>query len=257
MWKDKSVTVVFPAYNEEPNIAQAVREFLSLKKDDGSQIVDTVLVVNNNSKDRTDELARAAGAQVVLETRQGYGNALQRGLREAEGELIVLCEPDGTFVPQDITKLLAYESDFEMVCGTRTTRELIWDGANMGKFLRWGNWVVAKLLQFLYNTSSLSDVGCTFRLIHRRAAGKVIPYLTVGKSHFLPDMVIAAKIQRISMIEIPMNYRSRIGESKITGNLKGAISTGTAMIRLILARWPEFMVSHRKLWTTQQSGQAV
>jgi len=228
MWNGKTVSVVFPAYNEEPNIAAAVNDFLV------PSVVDEVIVVNNNSQDRTGECAAAAGARVVLETKQGYGAALQRGLREAKGEFVILAEPDGTFVGRDVIKLLAYSEDFDMVCGTRTTRELIWEQANMGWFLRLGNIVVAKLLQFLFNAPSLSDCGCTLRLVRRDALGKFREQLTVNASHFLPEMVILALRQHLKVIEIPVNYRGRIGESKITGSLKGAIKTGTNMIRLIL-----------------------
>ena len=59
----------------------------------------------------------------------------------------MLAEPDGTFLPRDIVKLLAYSDDCDAVFGTRTTRELIWRGANMGAFLKWGNWAVAKLVE--------------------------------------------------------------------------------------------------------------
>jgi glycosyltransferase involved in cell wall biosynthesis len=228
MWHGKTVSVVFPAYNEEPNIAAAVKDFLV------PDVVDEVLVVDNNSRDRTAECARTAGARVVLETRQGYGAALQRGLREAQGELIILAEPDGTFVGRDVIKLLAYAEDFDMVCGTRTTRELIWAQANMGWFLRFGNIIVAKLLQLLFNAPSLSDCGCTLRLIRREAAQKLNGQLTVTASHFLPEMVILALKEGLRLIEIPVNYRGRIGESKITGSFKGAWRTGTNMIRLIL-----------------------
>jgi len=228
MWHGKTVSVVFPAYNEEPNIAAAVKDFLV------PDVVDEVLVVDNNSRDRTAECARTAGARVVLETRQGYGAALQRGLREAQGELIILAEPDGTFVGRDVIKLLAYAEDFDMVCGTRTTRELIWAQANMGWFLRFGNIIVAKLLQLLFNAPSLSDCGCTLRLIRREAAQKLNGQLTVTASHFLPEMVILALKEGLRLIEIPVNYRGRIGKSKITGSFKGAWRTGTNMIRLIL-----------------------
>ena len=70
-------------------------------------------------------------------------------MQEATGDIIILAEPDGTFMGRDVLKLLAYADDFDMVCGTRTTRELIWDQANMGWFLRVGNWTVAKLMQLL------------------------------------------------------------------------------------------------------------
>ncbi|MGA2602918.1 MAG: glycosyltransferase family 2 protein [Verrucomicrobiia bacterium] len=228
MWNGKKVSLVFPAYNEQDNIADAVQDFFRVG------VVDEILVVDNNSKDLTAERAAAAGARVATETRQGYGAALQRGLREATGEFIILAEPDGTFVGTDVIKLLAYASDFDMVCGTRTTRELIWAEANMGWFLRMGNIVVAKMVEYLFNGPSLSDCGCTLRLINRQALQRILDKLTVTASHFLPEMVILALQNGLRVIEIPVNYRGRIGESKITGNLKGAIRTGANMIRLIL-----------------------
>src|SRR5207253_10817294 len=89
-------------------------------------IVGEVGVVGNHSRDRPAEEAAATRARVVRETAQGYGHAVRRGLREAKGDLVIMAEPDGTFVGRDVMKLLAYADDFEMVCGTRTTRELIW-----------------------------------------------------------------------------------------------------------------------------------
>ena len=228
MYRSWRVSVVFPAYNEEPNIRRAVEEFFV------PGIVDEVVVVNNNSADRTPEEAAATGARVIHEPKQGYGHALRRGLREATGDLVVMAEPDGTFIGRDVLKLLAYAEDFDMVCGTRTTRELVWAQANMGWFLRLGNWSVAKLLQVLFGGPSLSDCGCTLRLTHRRAIDLIQDELTVGGSHFLPEMVIAALRKNLKVIEIPVNYRGRVGESKITGTLKGALKTGFRMIGLIL-----------------------
>lgn len=228
MWQGHRVSVVFPAYNEEDGIAAAVADFGSL------EAVDEVLVVNNNSRDATAQRARAAGARVIDEPRQGYGHALRRGLDEAQGEYIVLAEPDGTFIGKDVLKLLAYADDFDLVLGTRTTRELIWHGANMGWQLRWGNWLVAKLLQVLFDGPSLSDCGCTLRLVRRSAADRLLPRFTVGGSHFLPEMVCLALLNRLRLIEVPVNYRSRIGTSKITGSLETALRVGAHMVAVIV-----------------------
>jgi glycosyltransferase involved in cell wall biosynthesis len=224
----KTVSVVFPAYNEEEGIAHAVRTFGALEP------VDEVVVIDNNSRDRTAELAAAAGGRVIREDRQGYGFALRRGLAEATGDLIVMAEPDGTFVAEDIYKLLAYSGDAQLVLGTRTTRELIWEQANMGLFLRWGNWLVAKLLEVLYDTPSLTDCGCTLRLVHRDALERFRERLTVGSSHFLPEMVILARLSDVTMLEIPVTYRQRKGDSKITGSFRTTLSVGTNMVRTIL-----------------------
>jgi glycosyltransferase involved in cell wall biosynthesis len=228
VWQGQRVSVVFPAYNEEDGIAAAVADFGAI------EAVDEVIVVNNNSRDATAERAQRAGARVVDEKRQGYGYALRRGLAEAQGEYIVLAEPDGTFMGKDVLKLLSYADDFELVLGTRTTRELIWHGANMGWQLRWGNWIVAKMVQVLFGGPSLSDCGCTLRLVHRATAQRMLPRFTVGSSHFLPEMVCLALLDKARLIEVPVNYRRRVGESKITGSLKTAVRVGLRMIFLTL-----------------------
>jgi glycosyltransferase involved in cell wall biosynthesis len=222
------VSVVFPAYNEEAGIARAVADFGAI------EAVDEIIVVDNNSRDATAARALAAGARVVSERRQGYGNALRRGMAEALGEYVVLAEPDGTFMGKDILKLLAYADDFDLVLGTRTTRELIWHGANMGWQLRWGNWGVAKLLQVLFGGPSLSDCGCTLRLIRRPAVDRLLPRFSVGGSHFLPEMVCLALMDGLRLVEVPVNYRDRVGDSKITGSLSTTVRVGRDMIRLIL-----------------------
>ena len=209
MWEDQRVSVVLPAYNEAANIAIAVRDFAAVS------VVDEVLVVDNNSRDETAALAAEAGARVIHESQQGYGFALRRGMREASGDLVILAEPDGTFVARDVLKPLVYAEDFDMVLGTRTTRELIWRQANMGWPIRVGNLLVAKLLQFLFDGPSLSDCGCTLRLIRRQTLELLLPRLTVGGSHLLPEMVILALLLRLRVIEVPVNYRGRVGESKI------------------------------------------
>lgn len=228
MYGTKTVSIVLPAYNEEQYIRPAVEDFFA------SGVVDEVIVVDNNSADRTAEEAASTRARVVTEAKQGYGNALRRGLREASGDLVIMAEPDGTFMGRDVLKLLAYSEDFEMVCGTRTTRELIWTQANMGWFLRLGNWAVAKMVQFLYGGPSLSDCGCTLRLIRREALAKIQHELKVGGSHFLPEMVILALKKKLKIIEVPVNYRGRVGESKITGSFTGTLRTGLRMIGIIL-----------------------
>ena len=240
MWNNQRISVVLPAYNEAENIARAVQAFRDLA------IVDEILVVDNNSQDGTAQEAQGAGARVVPEPDQGYGYALQRGMQEAAGDLIVHCEPDGTFEARDIFKLLAYSENFDMVLGTRTTQELIWKNANMRPALRIGNLAVAKLLELLFGGPSLSDCGCTFRLIRRHAYRKIQHFLTVGGSHFLPEMVIFGLVRKQRIIEIPVNYRGRVGASKITGTWGGTIRTACNMVGLILLnRWRVTFLPHR------------
>lgn len=231
MFEGHTISVVLPAYNEEQGIGRAVQDFLA------TRVVDEVVVVDNNSRDRTAEEARKAGGRVVAETAQGYGNAIRRGLREATGAYVVVCEPDGTFQAADIHKLLAYAGEFDMVLGTRTSTTLIWHGANMGLFLKWGNWAVGKMMELLFNGPSLTDVGCTFRLIRREPLRRIQEQFTVGASHFSPEMMLTAIVNGLRIVEIPVNYGARVGESKITGDKIRAFRLGCRMIGLISWRW--------------------
>ena len=162
MWQGKRVSVVLMTYRERGSIRSVIEGFF------GTGVVDQVLVVNNNAEPGTSEEVAKTGATEVVETRQGYGHAIRRGLTEANGDLVVLAEPDGTFRPEDIDKLLVYSDECDVVFGTRTTRELIWHGANMNWFLRWGNWGVGKMVEFLFKTTHLSDIGCSYRLFDAR-----------------------------------------------------------------------------------------
>ena len=145
-----------------------------------------------------------------------------------------MSEPDGTFLGRDFLKLLAYADDFDVVYGSRTARMFIWRGANMGLFLRWGNWAVAKLVEFLFNSTNLTDVGCTMRLIHRKALKTIEPDITIGGSSFGPEMMILTMLHGLKVIQIPVNYLPRVGESSVTGDFKKAFLLGMTMIGLVL-----------------------
>ena len=134
MWNSNKVSVVFPTYNEKESIRAAVEDFFA------SGYVDEIVVVNNNAAEGTDDEVRPTRARLVYESRQGYGYAIWKGLEESQGDLLIIAEPDGTFSGHDVAKLLAYSDDVPVVFGTRTQREFVWEGANMGFFLKWGNW---------------------------------------------------------------------------------------------------------------------
>jgi glycosyltransferase involved in cell wall biosynthesis len=228
MWGDKKVSVIFPTYNEKDSIREAIEDFFA------SGYVDEIVVVNNNAADGTNEEVKQTEARLVYEAKQGYGNAIQKGLAAAEGELLIIAEPDGTFSGHDVVKLLAYSDDVPVVFGTRTQRELVWEGANMGFFLKWGNWAVGKTMEFLFNTTLLTDVGCTMRLFHREAYEKIRPQFAVGGSAFGPHLMLLTILNGLPFIEIPVNYRKRVGESSVTGNKLRALFLGVEMILMIL-----------------------
>ncbi len=228
MWRNKKISVIFPTYNEKDSIRTAIEDFFA------SGFVDEIIVVNNNAAEGTDEEVKKTKARLVYEKRQGYGYAIWKGLEEATGDYLIISEPDGTFSGRDVIKLLAYSDDFEYVLGTRTTRELIWEGANMGIFLKWGNWATAKLLEFLYNTTTLTDVGCTMRLIKRNLYERIRPHFTIGTQHFGPELTLLVAKSGVRFIEIPVNYKPRIGKSSVTGSFRKSFILGMKMIFLIL-----------------------
>ena len=146
----------------------------------------------------------------------------------------MLAEPDGTFLPEDLPKLLVYSNECDVVFGTRTTRELIWAGANMPSSLRWGNWAVAKMVEVLFNTSHLSDVGCTYRLLRRPVAEQVAANMTVGGNHAGAEVMILTIISGARFVEVPVNYLPRVGVSSVTGKRIAAVQVGLRMVQLIL-----------------------
>ena len=183
MWNGKNVSVVFPVYNEEEGLLDAINDFSTI------EWVDEVVVVDNNSTDRSAEIAASTIARLVTESRQGYGYALRRGLQERRRPHCI-----GRAGPH-----IHGERPSQATCLRRRLRHgvgnahharVIWAEETWAIFLRLGNWVVAKLLEFLFNGPSLSDCGCTLRLVHAKHARRLHAHFTVGGSHFLREMVI-------------------------------------------------------------------
>ena len=227
-WQSKKISLILPTYNERDSIKKVINKFSSLK------IFFEIIVINNNASIGTSDEIAQTNAVEIHEKKQGYGSAILRGFYESKGDLIVVCEPDDTFVEEDIYKLLAYSDSFDVVYGSRTMNDMIWDGANMGWFLRFGNWSVAKLLQILFNTCSLTDVGCTYRLVKRSSMLKILKKSKVLSNFFGPEMMLISILLNLKIIQIPINYRERVGISSVTGSFKKAFILGIQMILLIL-----------------------
>jgi glycosyltransferase involved in cell wall biosynthesis len=230
MWHGKTVSVILPTYNEKGSIRQFVLDLQS------TGVIDEIVVVNNNAAEGTSEAVAGTGSREIMESRQGYGWSIRRGLAEATSDYLVVCEPDATFRARDVFKLLAYAEDFDVVYGSRTSQQLIWRGANMGIFLRWGNWAVAKYMEFLYNATSLTDVGCTMRLIKRPVALELLPFFKIGSNEFGPEMMIESLSRGFRIIQVPVNYLPRVGASSVTGDPIKAVFLGLRMLKLITVR---------------------
>lgn len=241
MWKSKKVSVIFPTYNEAGSIRQAIESYFA------SGYVDEIVVVNNNARGNTKGEVDKTRAKQVFEEKQGYGYALRRGLEEVSGDLIILSEPDGTFSAKDIIKFLAYSDDYEAVWGTRTDIRFIEKGANMGIMIRLGNEILAKLMQFLFNSTRLTDVGCTFKLYRKEAVDKMKGQFRIGKQHFGPELMMLTALNGLSAIEIPINYMKRVGDSSVTGHPVKALVLAFKMLALIMQYWFVFVVMGVKI----------
>ena len=229
MFKGKSFSLILPAYNEGLDIKDNIESFIAKK------IFDEIIVVDNNSSDETAIEIKKTSCKYIEEKTQGYGAAIRKGMSVSTGDYIVLCEPDGTFIAQDIDKFLAYLDNFECVFGTRTFKSLIQDGAKMQFYLRYGNILVAKVLEYLYLGPSLTDVGCTYKVISRNAYDKVKDELKVVGSEFQPELMIRILLKNIKTIEIPVNYLARKGKSKITYNFFVSLKLAIKMLLLIFS----------------------
>lgn len=227
MWKGNKISVVFSTYNEKNSIKQCINAFFD------TGIVDEVIAVDNNAAKGTKEEILKTNAKYFLEKNQGFGYGYQRALKEATGEIIVMTEPDATFAPNDILKLLAYCDDFDVVFGTRTTSIMIGEGANMGKFIKWGNFAVAKLVEILFNTPQLTDVGCTYKLIKREVYEKIKEDFRIRGNEFNIELMLLIIKKKVKFIEVPINYLKRVGESSVTGKKWKAFKVGLKMIGII------------------------
>ena len=227
MYKNKSFSLVLPAYNEETHIKKNIESFSETK------IFDEIIVVDNNSTDLTKIEIEKTDAKYLCEKIQGYGAALRKGMESSNGDYIVLCEPDSTFSAKDIYKFLAYIDDFDCIFGTRTTKSLIHKSAKMQFSLRIGNIIVAKLLEYMFLGPTLSDVGCTYKVLSREAYQKIKSDLKVVGSEFQPELMINLILKKIKILEIPVNYLEREGKSKITYNFTSSSVLALKMILLM------------------------
>jgi len=234
--RNAKIHVGLTAYNDEICIADAVKDFKQ------NPLVDRVIVIDNNSKDNTYGAAVEGGTDFVFkEYNQGYGACCMRALEEAahglaDDDIVILCEGDMTFSGNDISKFLSYIENCDIVLGTRATQELRATNTQMDWLINPANQVVAKMIQARFWGTRLTDVGCTYRAIRVGAYRRLKPYLWVRGNHFSPHMFIEALKMRMRVVEIPVVFKIRSGESKGVGSNKvKAARVALRMLRLLYA----------------------
>jgi hypothetical protein len=235
---NEKVTVVLTAYNDELSIGEAVRDFRQ------HALVQRVIVVDNNSRDRTSEVAREAGAEVVLEKSPGYGKCVHRALTEGSSyddtELTLLCEGDMTFRAFDIDKFKAYIPHAQIVNGTRIVEQLRSRHTQLTTFMYYGNFFVGKLLEAKHiGRGTFTDVGTTYKLCRNSSLKRLLPRLDSNvnlefNAHFLDTALRTGE----DVVECPVTFYSRVGVSK-GGNVNNlrAMKVGLRMIKGIVFSW--------------------
>lgn len=221
---DFRLIVIIPAYNEEHSIGKVVQ---AIPKENVSEVI----VVNNNSTDNTEKEAKQAGATVLLETKKGYGNACLKGIdyiknKAIKPDIVVFIDGDFSDYPEEITSLVApiVNENYAMAIGSRVLGKRQ-KGALTPQQV-FGNWLATRLMRLFYGVN-YTDLG-PFRAIKWESLLALnMEDPTYG---WTIEMQLKAAKQKIKTTEVPVSYRPRIGISKISGTLKGAVLAGIKII---------------------------
>lgn len=214
------VTIIIPALNEEKALSLVLAEI-------PKSLVDEVIVVDNGSTDKTREVASAGGVRVLQEPRRGYGQAVQLGLNNLKPncDTVVILDGDHSDFPEDLSNLLdpIKRGELDFVIGSRTEAAL--PGSLMPQ-QRFGNWLTCVLIQLLYG-KRFSDMG-PFRALRRSTIEAMkMEDPTFGWN---VEMQVKALKMGFRVGEVPVRYRPRIGQSKISGTLRGSFRAGVIIL---------------------------
>jgi len=217
------IKVIIPAYNEENSISLVIGDI--------PDFVNEIIVVSNNSTDQTELNAKQAGATVLVEKQKGYGYACLKGMnyiaqQETHADIVVFLDGDYSDFPEELSKIVEpiINNDIDFVVGARV-EELREEGSMTGPQI-FGNWLATRLMKLFFN-SEFTDLG-PFRAIKY---GKLLNLNMEDKTYgWTVEMQLKALKQGLKYVEIPVNYRNRIGVSKVSGTIKGAIFAGVKIL---------------------------
>lgn len=219
-----NVSVIIPAFNEAESIGKVIADI-------PKTCVGEIIVVDNGSIDRTAEVARAAGARVVRETRKGYGYACLAGIAVLNApEIVVFLDGDYSDFPSEMPLLIQpiLAGEVEMVIGSR-----IRGAREKGALLpqaRFGNAFATFLIRLLFHVR-YSDLGPFRAIRYEQLLAMDMQDKTFG---WTVEMQVKAAKMGLRVCEVPVSYRKRIGQSKITGTVRGTILAGYKILTTIL-----------------------
>lgn len=217
------ISVIIPAYNEERSIGKVL--------DDIPEYVSEKIVVSNNSSDKTEAVAKKHGAVVLSEHKKGYGYACLKGMqylseKQNKPEIVVFLDGDYSDYPEQLTKIITpiLENNIDFVIGARV-KDLREKGS-MTLPQIFGNWLATTLMKVMYH-AKYTDLG-PFRAIKY---DKLLALNMQDKTYgWTIEMQLKALQHNLTYVEVPVPYRNRIGVSKVSGTLKGAIFAGVKIL---------------------------
>lgn len=224
---ESNVVVIIPAFNEENSVKKVI---MDISKD----YVRDIIVVNNNSNDDTKVNAKEAGAIVIDEPIQGYGNACLKGIDHLKQlnyvpEIIVFIDADYSDYPNELPKVISpiINDGADMVIGSRSLG--MKEKGSMTPQQLFGNWLATTLIKLFYKFK-YTDLGPFRAIRYTRLLQIEMKDKTYG---WTVEMQLKALKKNLKVVEVPVNYRVRIGHSKVSGTLKGTIGAGYKIITTI------------------------
>lgn len=223
-----NTVVIIPAFNEENAVGKVVAEI-------PKHLVDEVIVVNNNSTDKTSDAAKREGATVLFEEIKGYGRACLKGIdylkneRREPTDIVVFLDADYSDYPEQMIEMvkLIQDKKADMVIGSRALGNR--EGGSMTVPQVFGNWLATSLMHLFYG-HKFTDLG-PFRAIRYTSLLELdMQDTTYG---WTVEMQVKALKRKLRCEEMPVDYRNRIGFSKISGTVKGTFLAGYKIITTI------------------------
>ncbi len=219
-----NIDVIIPAYNEEDSIALVIKEI-------PKALVREIIVVDNNSKDKTTENAKDAGATVLSEYQQGYGYACLKGInylfyKKNLPNIVVFLDGDYSDFPGEMNEVVEpiIAKNYDMVIGSRALGNR--EKGSMTPQQVFGNWLATRMMRIFYGFK-YTDLG-PFRAIK---FDKLLKLGMQDKTYgWTIEMQIKAVKHKLTITEVPVNYKKRIGFSKVSGTVKGTVMAGIKII---------------------------
>jgi glycosyltransferase involved in cell wall biosynthesis len=217
------IRVIIPAFNEQASIGLVLKDIPEFARE--------VIVISNNSTDQTEEVAKKAGATVLKEHRKGYGYACLKGMdyikdNNLETDIIVFLDGDYSDYPEQMSDVIKpiIDRDYDFVIGARVKH--LREQGSMTFPQIFGNWLATFLMKLIYG-AKYTDLG-PFRAIKY---DKLLALNMEDKTYgWTVEMQLKALKIKLKYTEVEVNYRNRIGESKVSGTVKGAFMAGVKIL---------------------------